>query len=52
MTKIIITLIKYAFYLGIKGQLVDVTIGLRKEAYHETQRGLIALTKLNHLLNH
>lgn len=47
MTKIIITLIKYAFFLGIGGQLVDATIALRSEAYRETQHGLVPLSYLN-----
>jgi hypothetical protein len=50
MAKIIMTLIKYAFFIGIGGQLVDATIALRNEAYREIRHGLVSLREFNRLL--
>ena len=50
MDGLILRLIKYAFYLGVAGQLVDATIAMRGKAFEASSHGLVSLRALNHAL--
>lgn len=50
MSNLITSLISWALFLGVMGQLVDVTIALRNDAAHAHQVGLVSLGQLNRAL--
>ncbi len=50
MVNLITSLIRWAFFIGACGGLVDITIALRNQAARSHQMGLISLVRLNHAL--
>ncbi len=50
MANLITSLIRWAFFLGACGGLVDITIAMRDQAARAHQMGLVSLSRLNHAL--
>lgn len=50
MANLIGSLIRWAFFIGACGGLVDITIAMRDKAALAHQMGLVSLSQLNHAL--
>jgi hypothetical protein len=50
MSRIVNSLVRYAFYLALTGGLVDATLEMARMAAHAHTPGLLKLSQLNHQL--